>query len=210
VLVKDLGGGEPQRASSIPGPGWYYGEGTGQALWSADSKHLAFYSEDLRNAILVDVERQSEDVVRVPDSLGTGYVNVIPSPDGGELVLSTLVRHTDWGELRLFNRGSRIWRRLQGPFGESTPVKWGRDGWLYLVNHRALATDYDVTRKELWRLRGPGGKPQLYAQLPMGCTARVDLSAGANRAVCVSQRTQADVYLVSNFDPNIPRIAAGD
>jgi tRNA A-37 threonylcarbamoyl transferase component Bud32/dipeptidyl aminopeptidase/acylaminoacyl peptidase len=209
VLIKDLAGGESQRASSIPGPGGY-GDAIGIALWSAGGKHLAYYSQNLRTAVLVDVDRQSEDLVRVPDSLGTGYVNVLPSPDGAELVLSTLVRHTDWGEIRLYNRSSRSWHRLQGPFGESAPVKWGSDGWIYLVNHRGLTTDYNVSRKELWRLRGPGGKPQLYAALPIGCSSRVDLSVDATRAVCVSERTQSDVYLVSNFDPDLPRIAAGD
>jgi Tol biopolymer transport system component len=203
VLIMDLASGESQRASSVAGPGGY-GAGIGEALWSGGGKHLAYYSDDLRTAVVVDVDRQSEDVIRIPDSLGTGYVNVLPSPDGGELVLSTLVRHTDWGELRLYDRDSKTWRRLQGPFGESSPVSWGRDGWIYLVNHRALTTDYNVTRKELWRLRGPGARPQLYATLPIGCSGSVDLSTAANRAVCVSERTQADVYLVFNFDPDLP------
>jgi Tol biopolymer transport system component len=202
LMVRNLAGGEYQRASSIPGPGGY-GSGIREALWSADGKHLAYYSEDLRMVVLVNVERQSEDLIRIPDSLGTGYVNVIPSPDGRELVLSTIIRHTDWGELRLFNRSTKSWRRLQGPFGESSPVSWQDEGWIYLLNHRALNTDFNTTYKELWRMRVPDGKPQLYASLPVGCGGRVDLSADARRAVCVSQRTQADVYLVSRFDPDL-------
>jgi Tol biopolymer transport system component len=202
LMVRNLAGGEYQRASSIPGPGGY-GAGIREALWSADGKHLAYYSLDLRKAVLVDIEHQSENVIRIPDSIGTGYVNVIPSPDGRELVLSTIIRHTDWGELRLFNRSTKSWRRLQGPFGESSPVSWQKEGWIYILNHRALNTDFNTTHKELWRMRGPDGKPQLYASLPVGCTGRVDLSADASRAVCVSVRTQADIFLVSRFDPDL-------
>jgi serine/threonine-protein kinase len=202
VMLRDLAGGQSQRASSIPGPG-VYGGWVGGAQWSAEGKHLAFYSQDLRTAVLIDVEQQSEDVIRIPDSIGTGYVNVVPSPDGRELVLSTIVRHTDWGELWLVNRNTNSWLRLRGPFGESSPVSWERDGWIYLRNHRALYTDYGVVQTELWRMRGSTGSPQRYASLPMGCGDRVDLSVGARRAVCLSERTQADVFLVSHFDPDL-------
>jgi hypothetical protein len=203
VMIKDLVGGGSQPASSVPGPGtaasW---GGIGHALWSALGSHLAYYSRDLRRAVLVDIADQAEEVFPIPDSIGTGYGDVLPSPDGRQLILSTLVRQTDWGELWLATRASPPWRRVRGPFGESTPVAWGADGWIYLWNHRALQTDYGTVRAELWRKRGPNGTPELYAPLPMGC-GRTALAANAGRAVCVSYRTESDVFLTSNVDPDL-------
>jgi Tol biopolymer transport system component len=200
VMVRDIGGGGSRPASSVAGPGSCCGIST--ALWSAMGTHLAYYSRDLRRAVLVDIAHQAEDVLRIPDSIGTGYDGVLPSPDGRELILSTLVRTTDWGELWLASRTGAVWRRLRGPFGESFPVAWRSDGWIYLRNLRALQTDYGTWRAELWRKRGPNGTPELYAPLPMGCRSTV-LAADATRAVCRSVRIESDVFLTSNFDPDL-------
>ena len=198
VRVQDLLGGGSQRAGSLTGPGWCCG--IGQALWSASGTHLAYYSQDLRRAVLVDIAQQAEDVLRIPDSVGTGYRDVLASPDGRELILSTLVRTTDWGELWLTRRVGLGWRRLKGPFGESTPVAWRTNDWIYLWNTRALQTDNGAFRAELWRKRGADGGPELYAELPVGC-GRTALAADAVRAVCVSNRTESDVFITSNASP---------
>ena len=156
LMVSDVRTGASQRVGSLPGAGGFDG-GVGPGFWSADGQHLAYFSQDLRRIGLVDLDRQSESVIRIPDSVGTAYFFVVPSPDGRELIASTLVRWTDWGELWLVSGNRQRWRRIHGPFGESYPIAWSRDGWIYLINNRALFTDYGPPRLELWRMHGPDG-----------------------------------------------------
>ncbi len=51
-------------------------------------------------------------------------------------------------------------------------------------------------------MRAPEGTPELFAPLPDGC-GLPDLSADGRRAVCVSTRTESDLYLSSDFDPDL-------
>jgi len=202
LMVSDTKTGASQRLGSVPGPGGFYG-GAGPGLWSADGRYLAYFSQELRRISLVDLDRQSEAVIRIPDSIGTGYFFVVPSPDGSQVVASTLIRWTDWGDLWLVSRNGQRWRRLRGPFGESYPIAWSRDGWLYLINNRALFTDYGPPRLELWRMHGPDGLPELYAPLPEGCGLATNVSADGRRGVCAYVRNESDLYVASNFDPGL-------
>jgi Tol biopolymer transport system component len=205
MMVADLGTGALQRAGSLPGPGFWAEElffpllGRGHGNWSADGRHLAYFSQDLRRIALVDVQRQTESIIGLPDSVGTGYFFVVPSPDARELLVSTLMRANDWGELWLVSADGQRWRRLHGPFGESFPIAWRADGWIYLLNNRALNTDYGPVRLELWRMRGPQGRPELYSTLPDGCGVATDISLGGTRGVCNYVRYESDLYLISPF-----------
>ena len=202
VAVVEIGTGATQRAGSTAGPG-QYGGFLPQVRWSADGRHLAYYAEDLRRIVLVDLDRQSETTWRIPDSLGTGYTGVVPSPDGGAVVTGTLIRHTDWGRLWHAVSSGERWTHLPEPFGESIPLAWRRDGWIYFQNTRALMTDYGAPQSELWRVRGLDREPELVSVIPEGC-ADVDLSADATRMVCINSRLESDVHVATGFDPGRP------
>ena len=199
LMVTDVESGVAQRAGSLPGPASAYGI-RAPAVWSADGRYLAYFSLDLRRIGLVDFVGQTESVAQIPESVGTAYSLVAPSPDGRDLIASTIVRTTDWGELWLVSGDGHRWRRLRGPFGESYPIAWHSDGWIYLVNYRALNTDYGPARAELWRMHGPAGRPELYAALPEGCGI-TSISKNAERGVCRYGRTESDLYIAASFDP---------
>jgi len=135
VVVADLATGTAQRIGSAAGPGQYGGFAP-QVGWSADGRHLAYFSLDLHRVVVVDLDRQNESTVRIPDSLGTGFTKVVSSPDGSEFVTSTLIRDTDWGRLWIGRTGEKRWAHLLEPFGESIPLAWQRDGWIYFQNTR--------------------------------------------------------------------------
>jgi hypothetical protein len=63
------------------------------------------------------------------------------------------------------------------------------------VRNRGLATDHGSVHLELWRMRGPLGRPQLYAPLPEGCGMSVSISADATRGVCSYFRVESDLYV---------------
>jgi serine/threonine-protein kinase len=196
LMVMDVGAGTSQRVGTVPiAPGVW-------AHWSADGRRLSYFTADQHGVAMVDVRGQTESVIRIPDSVGTAYGQVVPSPDGQAIVGSTLHRWSDWGEDWTGSVGGTGWRRVRGPFGESNIVEWHADGWLYLLNHRVLSTDYGPLRLELWRVKGTEGIPELVVQLPEGCE-QTDVSADATHVVCVTRRTESDIYVATDFDPNL-------
>jgi serine/threonine-protein kinase len=166
--------------------------------WSADGKWIAFKTGDQKRIALVNLVNQTESFVSVPDSLGTTYCCSMLSPDGRWLVVSTIRKWTDWGKLVLAAADSRSWRSLREPFGESYPIGWTQDGWLYLQNRRALTGSSGGWRSELWRLRTPDGSAQFVADLPDGvhtCSMAQDGRHGA----CVQRSVQSDLLLVTGL-----------
>jgi dipeptidyl aminopeptidase/acylaminoacyl peptidase len=174
--------------------------GEGWALWSAGGKHFSFFARDLRRIILVDVDRQEEREITIPDSIGTGYVAVVPSPDGREVIASTLRRQTDWGELWVGSTQEQRWRKLQGPFGESWPIAVRSDGWVYVQNTRGILADYGTFRSEFWRIPLSGGEAQFLAPVPEGCSIGVDLAADGLRGACTQVHNESDLFLVSGVE----------
>ena len=202
VMVAEIATGSAQRVGSTAGPGTYGGFAP-LARWSADGRHLAYFSLDLHDIVVVDLDGQSETMARVPDSLGTAYTGAVPSPDGRAIVTSTLIRDTDWGQLWLGRAGEGRWSRVPEPFGESMPLAWHRDGWIYLQNTRALRTDYGGFRSELWRVRVTGSTPEFFSAVPDECTY-LDLTTDASRLACVSFRAESDVHLATGFGGAAP------
>jgi hypothetical protein len=145
----------------------------------------------------VNFQRRSESVIQLPENVGTANSIVVPSPNGTQLVASTRVGRDETALWLVFRNGRR-WRRIQGPFGETIPIAWHRNGWIYLVRSRALATEHGAVRLELWRMRGPTGRPELYAALPDGCGMSVSISADASRGVCNYVRVESDLYVASS------------
>jgi eukaryotic-like serine/threonine-protein kinase len=201
VMLADAHTGAPRPIGSLRGPGTSSAEVLGAstpARWSASGRHIAYYADDLRRIALVNLQRRSESVVRLPDNVGTGLV-VVPSPNGTQLIASTRPRPDEGAALWLVFGNGRRWRRISGPFGEAFPVAWHRNGWIYLVRNRGLATDHGAVQLELWRMRGPTGRPELYAALPEGCGLSVSISADGSRGVCNYVRVESDLYVASNF-----------
>jgi Tol biopolymer transport system component len=198
VMVAEVSTGVSQRASSTPGP--YASFGEGWASWSADGQHLSYYERDLRRIVVVDLERQQERELVIPDSIGTAYVRVVPSPDGRQVVASTLRRQTDWGELWLGTVDRSAWRKLSGPFGESWPLAYSSDGWIYVQNTRAILEDYGTFRSEIWRIPVAGGQPQFVAPVPEGCAIGVDLAANPLRGACTYVHINSDLFLGSGVE----------
>jgi serine/threonine-protein kinase len=202
VVVLDLASGTTRQLGPITAI-IYPAMTESRASWSADAAHLSWFGPDRRHATVFDLRTQERRVLALPDSAGSAYGEVLLSPDGRTLVASALRRWTDWGEVWTTPSGSSRWEQVHGPFGESYPIAWSADGWLYLQNHHAFSTDYGPLRWELWRMRGVSGRPALVAQMPEGCD-QLSISADGTRAVCVNHRTESDVYLATDFDPAPP------
>jgi eukaryotic-like serine/threonine-protein kinase len=205
VMLADARVGEPRRIGSLPGPGASSADAldalgvSAAARWSASGRHIAYYADDLRRIEFVNLQRRNESVVRLPDNVGTGHLVVVPSPNGTQLIASTRAGPDAPTALWLVFGNGRRWRRLTGPFGETLPVAWHRNSWIYLVRNRGVATDHGADQLELWRMRGPTGRPELYAALPEGCGLSVSISADASRGVCSYVRVESDLYVASNF-----------
>ncbi|MFL5494683.1 MAG: hypothetical protein ACJ8DC_09915, partial [Gemmatimonadales bacterium] len=164
---------------------------------------LTYRAADLKRIGIIDVARQGESFLQIPDSLGTGYSGGgIISPDGHDIVVSTIHRWNDWGELWLASARGGSWHRLQGPFGESYPLRW-MDDRLYLLNCRANFTDGGQCHYQLWRLRVPRGKPEFVAPLPEGCGGAFSLSRDGRRAVCDYIVRESDLVVATGFDPDL-------
>jgi hypothetical protein len=149
---------------------------------------------------ILDPAGRRQSIVRIPDSLGTTLYRFAISPDGTQAVVSTFLRNADWGALWNVSADGRNWRRVPEPLGESGALAWHPDGWVYLVNSRAVYDDRGVPGLELWRTRLPGGPLQFVAPLPEGCSGTVTLSANARRAACLRVGDASDLVLVEGLD----------
>jgi eukaryotic-like serine/threonine-protein kinase len=204
VFVSDLHGGTRARFGSAPISTFVSALGTPvRPRWSADGRHLSYPTTGFRHVALVDVAQGIEASIVVPDSVGSTYAEAVPAPDGRRVAVSTLRRMTDWGEVWIGAVDGSGWTRARTPFGENHPVAWTADGWIYYVNHRAMMGDHGSLRTELWRARGPTGEPELVIPLPDGC-GETDVSADGRRLVCMYFRTDSDVYVATDFDPELP------
>jgi len=86
------------------------------------------------------------------------------------------------------------------PFGESYPLRWTEDGWLYILNNRALYSDNGEFRLQLWRISTARWKPEFYADVPDGCRS-VSISRDGRRAACAYNTRQSDLVLARGFTP---------
>ena len=172
--------------------------------WSANGELVAYNSEDSRRFSVVNANTQVETQLRVPDSLGSWYVGGALSPDGRQMVVSTLRQWNDWGELWLAQLDNGEWQRLKEPLGESSPLRWTSAGWLYLLNHRFVGGDESAYgRVEIWRKRMPDGDGEFLTTLPDGCgyVGQVAISADGRRAVCVFHADRSDLMVATGLIP---------
>jgi Tol biopolymer transport system component len=182
LMVARYPGGIAQ-AVGTAAPGDFLGWGG----WSADGRSIVYKTEDRKRVALVNLTNQTESFASVPESLGRTYGHPILSPDGRQLVISTIRKWTDWGRLVLAASDGRSWQSLREPFGESFAIGWSPNGWLYLLNHRhSMANPVSsvlnfggsgcpMGPRSLWRLspmvsknapsRRMGGMPLVYSRL---------------------------------------------
>jgi serine/threonine-protein kinase len=190
VLIADVRSGSVERVGSLPA---FPGAG---ARWSASGRHVTYYAHDERRIVHANLQRGSESIIGLPEHVGTGATLVVPSPNGTQLIASTRVGADDAALWLVFGNGRR-WRKIEGPFGKAFPIAWHRNGWIYLVRDRGVATEHGAAHLELWRMRGPTGRPEFFASLPEGCGLLVSLSADALRGVCNYVRVESDLYVAS-------------
>jgi Tol biopolymer transport system component len=203
LVMADARTGNARRIGSVAGPGRANVDSIGPRAaaaagrWSASGRHIAYYTQDLRRILVANLQRRNESIVRLPDSVGTGYFAAVPSPNGTQLLASTIRPGDERATLWLVFGNGRRWRRISGPAGETFPVAWHRNGWIYLLRNRAVSTDHGSVHLELWRMRGPTGRPELYASLPEGCGMSVSISGDATRGACNYVRVESDLYVAS-------------
>jgi Tol biopolymer transport system component len=141
------------------------------AFWSGNGQWLSYPAADLRRIGVVRLGDQTESFVPIPDSLGAAYIGVgLLSPDGDQMTVSTVHRWNDWGELWLASRDGRSWRRLEGPFGESYPLRWTEDGHLYILNCRAYSRMEGSAACSCGGYPCPGGSQSSWLRSPMAAS----------------------------------------
>jgi Tol biopolymer transport system component len=197
LMIADARTGIAQRSGSLPGPA--AGEVVTAARWSASGRHIAYYADDLRRIAFINLQRRTESMVRVPEYVGRGYFAVVPSPNGTQLIATTKDSAEADPLIWLVFGNGRRWRQINGPAGETLPIAWHRNGWIYVVRNRGVATEHGAAHVELWRMRGPTGRAELYAALPQGCGMSVSISADATRGVCNYVRVESDLYVASSI-----------
>ncbi len=197
LMVADARTGLASRLGTLPGPG-VSGSAT-TARWSASGRHVAYYADDLKRIAFLNLQRRNESTVRIPDYVGRGYLGVIPSPNGTQLLAITADSVEDRPLVWLVFGNGRRWRQIRGPAGESLPIAWHRNGWIYLVRNSGVATGHGAAHVELWRMRGPSGRAELYARLPEGCGMSVSISTDGTRGVCNYTRVESELYVASSL-----------
>ena len=138
-----------------------------------------------------------EQLLPIPDSVGTAADRLAISPEGREIIVSSALRAQDWWTLWQVDVAGHRWTHLTMPFGEYTPLRWSPSGWIYLQNDRFVAADFGGLHTEFWKIRGPRGRAEFAAPLPDGCMYwSWSVSEDGRRGVCTLVRTEADLYSV--------------
>jgi serine/threonine protein kinase len=200
VMMMPYPGGTPQPIGSIRPGGLVYGERMVPPFWSADGVWLGYQASSLKRLAILDTRDQSESFVAIPESLGTAYNGAALSPDGRQVVASTIRKWNDWGQLWASPVSSPSWRHVKEPFGESTPIRWARDGRLLVLNHRVWMGESGYVRLEVWEVGMRDEVPQLLAVLPDGC-ALPSISSDGRRAACVLHADRSDLMAATGLIP---------
>jgi Tol biopolymer transport system component len=78
---------------------------------------------------------------------------------------------------------------------ETLPVGWSGDSaWVYAVK---------PSTKSLMRVPAGGGKAETLLQIPFDRVGDIDVTADGNQIVAAVPVTQADIWLIENFDPDL-------
>ncbi|MGZ5384243.1 MAG: protein kinase domain-containing protein [Acidimicrobiia bacterium] len=187
IMIADLSGDRPVRVGASP-----IRSILGTIAWSPDGKMLLYAPENPRRYLLVDLASNRETVLVPPDSAGWLYAPLF-SPNGAELVVvrsDGKVRGTLWR----VELAKGQWTQFKGMAGFVRPVLWSEDGWIYVLSGR-----------DIRRLRPDGGAAEYYATLPIECgfSDLPSMSRDARRLVCTVVQTNPDIWMATNFDPEV-------
>jgi len=85
--------------------------------------------------------------------------------------------------------------RLIHESSDTRPVGWSADGaWVY-----ALAP----SKLELLRIPSRGGAAETHVEIPFERVSDIDVTPDGNRVAVAVPETQADIWLIENFDPDV-------
>src|SRR5262249_6174223 len=122
------------------------------------------------------------------------------SPDGLQLVVSTIRRWTEWGKLVLAAVDGKSWRPPRGPVGGTAPVGGTKDGGRYLGKTRALMGEGGAYQSELWRGQGrpPAGGADCVAG-PREATQDCSMAQDGQHVACIQESLQSDLLQFSGL-----------
>ncbi len=114
------------------------------------------------------------------------------SPDGRQVAISC---NCPGGEgIWVVSLGESS-RRLIYEDSETRPVGWSDDGaWVYAMKPKS---------RNLLRIRARGGPAQVHVEIPFENVGDVDITPDGTRVAVAVPVTQADIWLIENFDPSL-------
>jgi hypothetical protein len=143
--------------------------------------------------VLLDLDRNEETTMSPPRPVGWLRALVF-APDGREVVIAG-VDHDFRETLYRVRLAAGDWERLGGTSDAGLPLLWSGEGWIYFQRGR-----------EIRRLRPNGEASSMYARLPKDCLGSpLSLDEGARRAVCISGENSTDIWVATDFDPEVRR-----
>jgi Tol biopolymer transport system component len=187
ILVADVGTDHVRRVSA---------DGLaplGVIAWTADGHSIVFPLDLGLHYAIVDVEGGRTDTLAAV-APSRGYHMTVPSPDGREVAVNAWVPEGSphWELWRLDRAGRLRVRYSSLGLARASPLLWTADGWIYF-----LTDDH-------WLGRAPAASTTAsrLVALPQPCSVwETALSGDARRLVCTVGRTEPDVWLADNFDP---------
>ena len=192
IAVIDSKGGVP-RLSEQSHP-------TNQLVWYPGERILY---NDWRNCGLFDPESGTKEQLMTNDV--SGYVRSPHySPDGSRVALIVTEFEGEWHtrgrskkELAIYSVDdhTELWT---APFDwERRLIGWSQDGeWLYLKTP-------DSTKTAINRIRITDGFTEPVVSLPWTDIYEIAMSPNCSTFICVRGRSQSDIWLIENFDPDI-------
>ena len=185
VLLADVATGQVRRVSR---------DGLaplGVIAWMPGGREVVFPLDLGYHYAIQDVATGQADTLTAPQEV-VSYHLTVPSPDGRLILVNTYTYAPFRRDLWAVERSGRP-RKRYGIFKHFlTPLLWTKDGWIYFMSEGAA----------LSRVRAEGGPASQLAVLPQPCSFwQTALSRDARRLVCTVSRTEPDVWVVENFDP---------
>jgi Tol biopolymer transport system component len=189
VLVADVATGQARRVSR---------EGLaplGIIAWMPSGREIVFPLDLGYHYAIQDIVTGQVDTLSAPPEVASFHLTV-PSPDGRLLAVNTYTFAPFRRDIWAVDRSGRPSRRFGIYKRFLTPLLWTTDGWIYFLTEGST----------LSRVRAEGGAPTQVAVLPQQCSFwQTALSSDARRLVCTVSRTEPDVWLAENFDPESRR-----
>jgi serine/threonine-protein kinase len=196
VMITDVDGKRPTPVATVAkglGPSWTWGPGF-VVVWSEADGGFA----------VVDLATHARRLLHAPDS-ALGMYGPALSPDGKTLIAAEWRAFGQWNRLHTIALDGGNWTRV--PYdvpGDPAPIRWDAGGIFVDVTSsfgpRALPA-------RVWRSPKPGAPFTPFLKPVRPCTpsydAAMSLSSDHRRATCTESRGIPDVWLVTDFDPDV-------